>query len=64
MFVGLNADEEEKAYTFSDTKRVWKAIDYGHSWGLEVNKGCIFFFNSFSEMLMFLANEEKLWYRG
>lgn len=62
MFVGIETDEKE--YIFSDTKRVWKAIDYGHSWGLSVNKGVVFFFNSFSDMLMFIANEEKLWLRG
>lgn len=62
MFVGLEVDEKE--YVFSDTIRVWKARDYGHSWGLSINKGCVFFFNSFAEMLMFIANEEKLWLRG
>lgn len=63
MFIGLEVDDNQE-YVFSDTVQVWKAKDYKHSWGLEVNKGCIFFFNSFSEMLMFIANEEKLWLRA
>ena len=62
MFVGIEVQERE--YIFSDTKRVWRAINYGHSWGLEVNKQTVFIFMEFQEMLMFIANEEKLWLRG
>jgi hypothetical protein len=62
MFIGLQVDDRE--YVFSDTKRVWSAINYGHSWGLDTGKGIVFIFSEFKEMLMFIANEEKLWVRG
>ena len=63
MFVGIDVNDK-KEYTFYDTIRVWKDTDYGNSWGLSVNEGVVFFFSSFSEMLMFLANQEKLWLRA
>jgi len=61
MFSMISVDQEQTEFRFSDGRRGWTALNYGHGWGLQVTKGLVMYFGSFTELIMFLANEEKLW---